>query len=57
MLIPDDPVITDHLGDVYWALDRPAEALHEWRRALIFSPDDALKVQVESKIARMLADE
>lgn len=57
MLIPDDPVITDHLGDVYKALDRPVEALHEWQRALVFSPDETLKAEIQTKIARMLADE
>ena len=57
MLI-DDPVITaDHLGDVYQALDRPVEALHEWQRALVFSPDETLKAEIQTKIALMFADE
>jgi tetratricopeptide (TPR) repeat protein len=57
MLIPDDPVITDHLGDVYWALERQTEAVHEWRRALIFAPDAELEKHIQTKIIRTLADE
>jgi tetratricopeptide (TPR) repeat protein len=30
----DDPVILDHLGDVYFRLDQPAQALKSWNKAL-----------------------
>jgi tetratricopeptide (TPR) repeat protein len=30
----DDPVITDHLGDVEWRLGHPAEAVSAWKKAL-----------------------
>jgi Flp pilus assembly protein TadD len=38
-LMPVDPVINDHLGDVYWAVDRKREAEFQWKRALSFKPD------------------
>jgi hypothetical protein len=35
-LMPVDPVINDHLGDVYWAVGRAREAEFQWHRALSF---------------------
>ncbi len=37
-LIPDDPTIHDHLGDVLAALERGAEALGHWRRSYALDP-------------------
>ena len=31
-----DPVVNDHLGDVYWAVGRKREAQFQWKRALSF---------------------
>ena len=38
-LMPVDPVVNDHLGDVYWAVGREREAEFQWKRALSFEPD------------------
>jgi tetratricopeptide (TPR) repeat protein len=38
-LVGDDPVITDHLGDVLLKLDREAEALEHWKRAYRLDPE------------------
>ena len=35
-LMPIDPVVNDHLGDVYWAVARKPEAEFQWHRALSF---------------------
>ncbi|MCZ7675151.1 MAG: tetratricopeptide repeat protein [Roseovarius sp.] len=35
-LMPVDPVVNDHLGDVLWAVGRRNEARFQWRRALSF---------------------
>ena len=35
-LMPVDPVVNDHLGDVYWAVGRTLEAEFQWKRALSF---------------------
>ncbi len=47
LLEPVDPVVTDHLGDVYWAVGRKLEAQFQWRRALSFDPveKDALRIR------------
>ena len=37
VLLPVDPVINDHLGDVYWAVGRRTEARFQWRFALILN--------------------
>ena len=40
-LMPVDPVVNDHLGDVYWAVGRDREAQFQWMRALSFvDPED-----------------
>ncbi len=33
-LQPKNPVITDHLGDLYWHLNRKREAIFEWNKVL-----------------------
>ena len=38
-MIPVDPIVTDHLGDLYWAVGRHLEAKFQWRRALSFDPE------------------
>jgi len=47
VLEPVDPIVTDHLGDVYWAVGRKLEASFQWRRALSFGPeeDDAERIR------------
>ncbi|NEU34988.1 tetratricopeptide repeat protein, partial [bacterium LRH843] len=36
-LMPVDPVVNDHLGDVLWAVGRKREAEFQWHRALSFA--------------------
>lgn len=50
LLEPVDPTVTDHLGDVYWAVGRTLEARFQWRRALSFNPDEAVAVRIRRKI-------
>ena len=38
--MPIDPIVNDHLGDVYWAVGRLREAEFQWHRALSFITDD-----------------
>ncbi|MGY9055398.1 MAG: tetratricopeptide repeat protein, partial [Alphaproteobacteria bacterium] len=35
-----DPVINEHLGDVYWVVGRKIEARYQWERALGFKPEE-----------------
>jgi hypothetical protein len=54
-LLPIDPVINDHLGDVYWAVGRKREAEFQWSRALSFvDPDDENSEAEPERIQRKL---
>ena len=55
-LRPEDPTITDHLGDAYWRAGRKNEATFQWQRVKTMQPDDKLLKSVEDKIANGLAD-
>jgi tetratricopeptide (TPR) repeat protein len=61
LLMPVDPIVTDHLGDVYWAVGRTREAEFQWRRALSFNPEekDALRIRrkLEIGLDAVLAEE
>jgi tetratricopeptide (TPR) repeat protein len=50
LLMPLDPIVTDHLGDVYWAVGRRTEARFQWRRALSFEPEDDLAARIRRKL-------
>jgi predicted negative regulator of RcsB-dependent stress response len=49
-LMPVDPVINDHLGDVYWAVGRKREAEFQWRRALSFDPEEKEAMRIRRKL-------
>lgn len=49
-LMPVDPVVTDHLGDVYWSVGRKREAQFQWRRALSFGPDAKDRDRIQRKL-------
>jgi len=46
--------ILDHLGDVYWRLDRREDARTAWRQALDARPDAIRRREIEDKLARGL---
>lgn len=54
-LMAVDPVVNDHLGDVFWAVGRKREAEFQWRRALSFiDPDDTDGEADPDKIRRKI---
>jgi tetratricopeptide (TPR) repeat protein len=50
LLEPVDATVTDHLGDVYWAVGRKLEANFQWRRALSFDPAEELATRIRRKL-------
>lgn len=50
LLEPVDPIVTDHLGDVYWMNDRKMEAEFQWRRALSFKPTETDAARILRKL-------
>ena len=59
--MPVDPIVTDHLGDLYWAVGRQLEAKFQWRRALSFNPEikDANRIKEKLRVGldRVLINE
>lgn len=54
-LMPIDPIVNDHLGDVYWAVGREREAEFMWKRALSFvdwedAAEEADPVRIKRKL-------
>ena len=47
--------ILDHLGDVYWRLDRREEARDAWRQAIAARPDMVRRRSLDAKVARGLS--
>lgn len=39
-LMPYDPEVNDHLGDLYWQTGRKLEAYYQWRRAIEYAEKD-----------------
>ncbi len=60
-LLPVDPILSDHYGDVLWMVDRKREARFQWRRALSYGPEEADAERIRDKLERgldaVLADE
>ncbi len=50
LLEPVDPIVNDHLGDVYWAVGRKLEAEFQWHRALSFEPEEDEAVRIRRKL-------
>ncbi|MGY9046212.1 hypothetical protein P775_25655 [Puniceibacterium antarcticum] len=51
-LMAVDPVVNDHLGDVYWAVGRKLEARFQWRRALSFVAFDQMTQEADPERIR-----
>ncbi len=50
LLMPVDPIVTDHLGDVYWSVGRKREAQYQWHRALSYKPEDKDAIRIRHKL-------
>ena len=48
--------VLDHLGDIYWRLDRRDDARDAWRRALEADPDALRRRSLEQKVRRGLTE-
>ena len=53
---PSDPVINDHLGDVYWRTGRQLEAKFQWNHARDLKPEPEDLAKILRKIERGLED-
>ncbi|MGZ3215515.1 tetratricopeptide repeat protein [Paracoccus sp. T5] len=59
-----DPLVNDHLGDIYWMVGRTREAEIQWRRALSLQPGqsgevdpDRIRAKLDRGLDAVLAEE
>ena len=50
-LMPDDPIVNDHYGDVLWQLNRKMQAKYFWKSVLEFEDtDDKMRKDIQNKL-------
>lgn len=50
-IAPGEAISLDHLGDIYYAMNRKREAIHFWHQALeLAEPEDEITEDVQSKL-------
>ena len=55
-IAPGEAISLDHLGDIYYAMNRKREAIHFWRQALeLAEPEDEITEDVQSKLDKINA--
>tara|TARA_Y100000590_G_scaffold221933_1_gene251195 strand:- start:845 stop:2530 length:1686 start_codon:yes stop_codon:yes gene_type:complete len=51
LLMPDDPIVNDHYGDVLWKLNMKLQASYYWNAALLSDEaEDKLKKEINKKL-------
>ena len=55
-MAPGEAISLDHLGDIYYSMDRKREAIHFWQQALeLAEPEDEIEENVQSKLDKFNA--
>jgi len=50
-LMPDDPIVNDHYGDILWKLDRKIQARYFWKNVLnLKETEDKMKKNIKGKL-------
>ena len=50
-MAPGEAISLDHLGDIYFAMNRKREAVHFWKQAKdLAEPEDQITEQIVSKL-------
>jgi len=50
-LMPEDPIVNDHYGDILWKLDRKIQARYFWENVLnLEETEDAMKENIQNKL-------
>ena len=54
-LMPEDPIVNDHYGDILWKLDRQIQARYFWKNVLnLEETEDEMKKSVKEKLMKGL---
>ena len=52
-LMPDDPIVNDHYGDILWKLDRKIQAKYYWKNVLDFkNTEEDMKEDIYIKLLK-----
>ena len=52
-LMPNDPIVNDHYGDILWSLDRRIQAKYFWNNVLKLKDiDDETKIRIKTKLLK-----
>lgn len=55
-MVPGEAISLDHLGDIYFAMNRKREAIYFWRQAKdLAKPEDEIITKIESKLRNFYA--
>ena len=50
-LMPDDPIVNDHYGDILWKLDRKIQARYFWKSVLFLDDTEEKMIKnIEEKL-------
>jgi len=56
-LMPEDPIVNDHYGDILWKLDRKIQARYFWKNVLnLEETEDKMKINIKNKLIKGLAN-
>jgi len=56
-LMPEDPIVNDHYGDILWMLDRKIQARYFWKNVLnLEETDDEMKKSIKNKLIKGLTN-
>jgi len=56
-LMPEDPIVNDHYGDILWKLDRKIQARYFWKNVLnLEETEDEMKKDIKEKLLKGLAN-
>ena len=54
-LMPEDPTVNDHYGDILWRLDRKIQARYFWKNVLkLEETEEKMKKDIENKLIKGL---
>ena len=52
-LMPNDPIVNDHYGDILWKLDRKIQAIYYWKNVLNFEDtEEDIKKDIKIKLLK-----
>ena len=54
-LMPDDPIVNDHYGDILWKLEKKLQARYFWKNVLkLKETDEQMKILIKEKLLKGL---